>query len=93
MYLEPMGRNLLIEPIKEESMLEMTKETEEKPIKGKILGKGEDCVYDLNIGDVVYFRLFMAHEVEFNGKEYYFIEEMNILGKETNDECNQITNG
>jgi len=85
--IKPYNEMLLLEPVKENTALQMTKESEEKPIKGRVVEMGEHAgIFDFQIGDIVFFRVFMAHEIEYEGKEYYFIHYENILGKEIPDE-------
>ena len=79
----PKGDRLLIEPIKEETVITMGEEEEDKPTKGKIIGLGDKMdAGEYSIGDVVYFRPFLGHEIKVDGKDLIVLETENVIAKE-----------
>jgi chaperonin GroES len=90
--LKPIGGNILIEPIEEETttasgiVLPDTVD-KESPQKGKIIalgtGKlddnGKKIAFNVKVGDHVIFKKYGPDELEDNEKKYLIMEESDIL--------------
>jgi chaperonin GroES len=90
--IQPLGGNILIEPVSEESktaagiVLPDTVD-KEKPQKGKIIALGTGKVTDdgkkipfnVKVGDIVIFKKYSPDELEIEDKEYLIMTEEDIL--------------
>lgn len=90
--IKPLGGNILIEAIEEESktasgiVLPDTVD-KEKPQKGKIVAlgtgrvteQGKKISFNVKIGDAVIFKKYSPDEIEIDGKEYLIMSEEDIL--------------
>jgi len=90
--VKPLGGNILVEPVEEESktasgiVLPDTVD-KEKPQKGKIIALGTGKVTDdgkkvpfnVKVGDIVIFKKYSPDEIEASGKEYLIMSEDDIL--------------
>ncbi|MDD3646924.1 MAG: co-chaperone GroES [Candidatus Dojkabacteria bacterium] len=88
----PLGANILVEPVSEESktasgiVLPDTVD-KEKPQKGKVVALGTGKVTDdgkkvpfnVKIGDIVIFKKYSPDEMEIEDKEYLIMTEEDIL--------------
>ncbi len=89
--LKPLGSNLIVEPIKEEStkggIILPDTAGKEKPEKGKVIAIGPGKLLDngnrapmsVKTGDVVVFKKYSPDEVKIDGAEYLVISESDIL--------------
>ena len=94
--IKPLSNNVLVEIIKKEDVTSTgifvpSSESAESAKKGKVvaIGPGKRDKDSLKLipmvtkkGDVVYFLKFSPTEVLSDGKEYFFVSEDNILGKD-----------
>lgn len=80
MKLVPKYNRLLLAPLVKETVIQMTEQDEDKPVKGSVLAIG-DTVPDgeYKIGNVVYFRQFMGHNIEVDDVKYVILEAENVL--------------
>lgn len=90
--IKPLGGNILVEPVSEESktssgiVLPDTVD-KEKPQKGKIIalgtGKitddGKKIPFNIKVGDIVIFKKYSPDEIEIDDKEYLIMSEEEIL--------------
>ena len=90
--VKPLGANILVEPVSEESktasgiVLPDTVD-KEKPQKGKIVALGTGKVTDdgkkiefnVKVGDIVIFKKYSPDEIEMDDKEYLIMTEEDIL--------------
>lgn len=90
--IQPLGGNILVEPVSEESktaagiVLPDTVD-KEKPQKGKIValgtGKitsaGKKIPFNVRVGDIVIFKKYSPDELEMEDKEYLIMTEEDIL--------------
>lgn len=83
MQLEPTADRLIIEPTHPEKTTKTglflpTSADGEKPMEGKVLSVGKD-VYEVKEGDGVIFAKYSPVAIKLEGKEYYIVEERDIL--------------
>ena len=90
--LQPLGGNILVEPLAEESktvsgiVLPDTVD-KEKPQKGKVVALGTGKVsedgkalkFNVKVGDTVIFKKYSPDEVEIDDVEYLIMSEDDIL--------------
>ena len=90
--IKPLGGNILIEAVEEESktasgiVLPDTVD-KEKPQKGKIMAlgtgkvtdQGKKISFNVKVGDVVIFKKYSPDDIEIDGKEYLIMSEEDIL--------------
>ncbi len=90
--IKPLGGNILVEPVKEESktasgiVLPDTVD-KEKPQKGKIVAlgtgkvseQGKKIAFNVKVGDTVIFKKYSPDEIEIDGNEYLIMGEEDIL--------------
>jgi chaperonin GroES len=90
--LQPLGGNILVEAVSEESktasgiVLPDTVD-KEKPQKGKIIAlgtgkvteEGKKVPFNVKVGDIVIFKKYSPDEVEVEDKEYLIMSEEDIL--------------
>ncbi|MBU0975526.1 MAG: co-chaperone GroES [Patescibacteria group bacterium] len=90
--ITPLGANILVEPVSEESktasgiVLPDTVD-KEKPQKGKVVALGTGKVTDdgkkvpfnLKVGDIVIFKKYSPDDIEIEDKEYLIMTEEDIL--------------
>ena len=78
--LVPKGNKLLLEPVVKETMIKMSESDEDKPVKGKIIALGDTMDgSEYKIGNIVYFRQFMGHNIEVEDIKYVILEAENVL--------------
>lgn len=90
--LQPLGGNLLVKPIEEDTKTEsgiVLPDTvdKEKPQKGEViaLGTGKQTAdgkvlkFNVKVGDKVVFKKYSPDEVEVDGQEYLIMTEEDIL--------------
>lgn len=90
--IQPLGGNILVEPISEESktatgiVLPDTVD-KEKPQKGKIVALGTGKVtedgkkipFKVKVGDIIIFKKYSPDELEIEDKEYFIMSEEDVL--------------
>lgn len=90
--LTPLGGNILVEPVVEESKTDagiVLPDTvdKEKPQKGKVIAlgtgkvtkEGKEVPFNVKVGDTVIFKKYSPDEVEVEGAEYLIMSEDDIL--------------
>lgn len=89
--INPAPGYLVIEPMeaqeKTSSGIYLPENASEKPLKGKVIAKGEDEMLDsgkmrpapAKVGDVVIYKKWGGSEVKIKGKEYLFAKFDDIL--------------
>jgi chaperonin GroES len=90
--IKPLGGNILVEPVSEESKTDsgiVLPDTvdKEKSQKGKIISLGTGKVTsagrkipnNVKVGDIVIFKKYSPDEVEIDDKEYLIMSEEDIL--------------
>lgn len=90
--IQPLGSRVLIKPeeIQEKTpgglVIPPNASDEKKPSCGKVVklgkGKGKDgkiLKFDVNVGDMVYFKKYAPEEIEINGEELYILDTEDIL--------------
>lgn len=90
--VKPLGGNILIEPVSEESTTDsgiVLPDTvdKEKPQKGKIVALGTGKVtesgkkisFNVKVGDIVIFKKYSPDEIEIDNMEYLIMTEEDIL--------------
>lgn len=88
----PLGGNILVEPVSEESKTEagiVLPDTvdKEKPQKGKVVAlgtgklteEGKKVSFNVKVGDIVIFKKYSPDEVEVEDNEYLIMSEDDIL--------------
>ena len=90
MNLKPLGSRVVIEPVKEETkggiILPDTADRE-KPEKGKVvavgpgkfLENGNRAIMEVKVGDIVVFKKYSPDEVKVDNKEYFILDEGDIM--------------
>lgn len=91
--IHPLGGNILVEAISEESTLSsgiVLPDTvdKEKPQRGKVIavgtGKvtsdGKKIAFNVKVGDIVIFKKYSPDEVKVEDKEYLIMSEDDVLG-------------
>ena len=92
MKIIPLGDKILVEPIEEsevtKSGIVLPDTAKEKPQRGKVIAVGTGRLVDgkrvpleVKEGDVVVFKKYAPDEIKVDGKEYYILEESDILAK------------
>lgn len=80
--IKPIGEYILVEAIEEsqttESGLIIQSSGKEKPQRGTVVALGNK-EFSVKEGDVVLFKKYTPEEVEFEGKEYLLMKEVDIL--------------
>ena len=90
--IHPLGGNILVEPISEESKTQsgiVLPDTvdKEKPQKGKVValgtGKmtedGKKIPFNVKVGDIIIFKKYSPDEIEIDKREYLIMNEDDIL--------------
>ena len=82
--IQPLGDNVLVEPVSQEEKTESgiyLPETVEgdKPQEGIVVAVGDDDKIKVRVGDKVIFKKYAETEVKVDGKEYYIIKNEDIL--------------
>ncbi|MFC1780569.1 co-chaperone GroES [Patescibacteria group bacterium] len=90
--VQPLGGNILVEPLLEESktssgiVLPDTVD-KEKSQKGKVIAlgtgkvtdKGESIPFNVKVGDIVIFKQYSPNELKMDDKEYLIMSEEDVL--------------
>jgi chaperonin GroES len=90
--IQPLGGNILVEPVSEEAttaagiVLPDTVD-KEKPQKGKIValgtgkvtGDGKKVPFNVKVGDIIIFKKYSPDELEIEDNEYLIMTEEDIL--------------
>jgi chaperonin GroES len=89
--IQPLGKRVLIQPDEVEQVtkgglvLPPSANDEKRPATGTILtlGIGKDdgkaLVFDVKVGDKVYFKKYSPEEIEIEGKKYLLLDVEDIL--------------
>lgn len=90
--VQPLGNRVLVKPqeVQEKTpgglVIPPNASDEKKPSFGKVIklgkGKGKDgkvLKFDVQIGDMVYFKKYAPEEIEINGEELYILDTDDIL--------------
>lgn len=90
--IQPLGSRVLVKPqeVQEKTpgglVIPPNASDEKKPSFGKVikLGKGKDkdgkvIKFQVEIGDMVYFKKYAPEEIEINGEELYILDTEDIL--------------
>lgn len=88
MKLVPLANKVIVEPIEEKTKggIVLPETAKEKPQEGRVMatgaGKyigGKKIPLEVKVGDRVLFKKYGPDEVKIEGKEYYILEEEDIL--------------
>jgi chaperonin GroES len=86
MTIKPIGSNLLVSPIKKEtvsaSWLILSTKEEDRVNKWTVIGVGKDVNEDITVGDTVHFPVYSPDEIEIDWEKYLVINQKSILGVE-----------
>jgi chaperonin GroES len=89
--IQPLGKRVLVQPDEVEQVtagglvLPPSANDDKRPATGTIvslgIGKddGKDIVFDVKVGDKVYFKKYSPEEVEIEGKKYLLLDTDDIL--------------
>lgn len=81
-FVKAIGNRLTIQPdpvkTNTETGLEIPAGSQEKPVTGVVLSKGED-VKEIEIGDRVLYNMFGGGKANIEGQEIYFIRESDVI--------------
>jgi chaperonin GroES len=89
--LKPIGENVLVRPIEEETMTASgivipDTASKEKPMRGEILAIGEGSKENpapkVAVGDIVVFTKYAPTEIKINGEELYILDFKSLLAVE-----------
>lgn len=83
MNIKPIGKNILVEPLKKEettkSGLIIETKGEVRPEQGTVIETGKDYKGSLKTGDKVIFKKYAPDEVQHEGELYLIMKEEDIL--------------
>lgn len=90
MSVIPLQDKILIEPLEEKEVrgsgIILPDTAKEKPQKGKVVAvgsgrylEGKKVPLEVKVGDVVIFKKYAPDEIKIEGKEYFILEESDIL--------------
>jgi len=75
--MQPLGKRILVQPITKKKGIILT---DEKPSHFKVLAIGDE-VTKLKIDDLVFFVEYHKHVIPFDGQDYTFVDESNVIAK------------
>lgn len=92
MNIIPLGDKILVEPLEETEVTKagivLPDTAKEKPQRGKVIAvgsgryiEGKKVPLEVKVGDVVIFKKYAPDEIKVDGKEYFILEETDILAK------------
>lgn len=81
-FIKAIGNRITIQPdpvqTTTESGLEIPSGSQEKPVTGIVLTKGED-VKEIEVGDRVLYNVFAGGQAKVDGETIYFIRESDVI--------------
>ena len=91
--LQPIGDNVLVEPISIESttasgIIIPDTASKEKPRKGTVISISQapyeraTMLQTLSVGDIIYFSQYAPTEIKVDGKELYILDVKSVLAVE-----------
>jgi chaperonin GroES len=91
--IKPIGGNILVKPVEEETKTEsgiVLPETvdKEKPQKGEVVAlgtgrlseDGDKIPFNVKVGDIIIFKKYGPDEINIDDQEYLIMEESDVLG-------------
>lgn len=79
--ITPLGTHVLLEPISEQSLIELPETSKGQAEKAIVLGIGDGVEEEgLKVGDMVIFKKYSPEEFEMDGKVVYLIENVDLMG-------------
>jgi len=87
MHIKPLGKRVLIKPVKEEERtsggLYIPETAKEKKKQGIVveLGNIEETELPIKKGDTVLYTGYSSEEMEINGEKYLILESKDIIAK------------
>lgn len=80
--LQPLGKHVLISPIREETKMRVAALSKGQAEKGTIVSIGTACeIEGVEVGDVVTFRKYSPEEFDVYGQKVYLVEDVDLMGK------------
>lgn len=83
MNIKPIGKNILVEPLKKEettkSGLIIETKGESRPEQGRVIDLAEDYKGFLKVKDKVIFKKYSPDEIQHEGELYLIMKEEDIL--------------
>lgn len=95
-YLEPLGNNVFVKPVTEETMsrggIIIPDTAKEKPQEGEIIAigpgkmnkKGELLPMEVKVGDRIIFAKYSGSQIEIDGVKYLIMPDSDILAVKVN---------
>jgi len=87
MNIKPLGKRVLIKPVKEEertkSGIYIPESAKEKKKQGIVVEVGtvEDKEFPIKKGDVILYTGYSSEELEFDGEKYLILESKDVIAK------------
>jgi chaperonin GroES len=87
MKIKPIGKRVLIKPVKEEertkSGIYIPESAKEKKKQGIVVEVGtvEDKEFPIQKGDVILYSGYSSEELEFDGEKYLILESKDVIAK------------
>jgi len=87
MKIKPIGKRVLIKPVKEEertkSGIYIPESAKEKKKQGIVVEVGtvEDKEFPIKKGDVILYTGYSSEELEFDGEKYLILESKDVIAK------------
>jgi chaperonin GroES len=87
MKIKPIGKRVLIKPVKEEertkSGIYIPESAKEKKKQGIVVEVGtvEDKEFPVQKGDVILYSGYSSEELEFDGEKYLILESKDVIAK------------
>jgi chaperonin GroES len=87
MKIKPIGKRVLIKPVKEEertkSGIYIPESAKEKKKQGIVVEVGtvDDKEFPIQKGDVILYTGYSSEELEFDGEKYLILESKDVIAK------------
>jgi chaperonin GroES len=87
MKIKPIGKRVLIKPVKEEertkSGIYIPESAKEKKKQGIVveIGTVDDKEFPIKKGDVILYSGYSSEELEFDGEKYLILESKDVIAK------------
>jgi len=87
MKIKPIGKRVLIKPVKEEERTKggiyIPDSAKEKKKQGIVVEVGtvEDKEFPIHKGDVILYSGYSSEELEFDGEKYLILESKDVIAK------------
>ncbi|MCX9085092.1 MAG: co-chaperone GroES [Candidatus Methanoperedens sp.] len=87
MKIKPIGKRVLIKPVKEEertkSGIYIPESAKEKKKQGIVVEVGtvDDKEFPIKKGDVILYSGYSSEELEFDGEKYLILESKDVIAK------------